>query len=136
MRELAAEQLEYEKKFYSVNSWATRSVQIRGYLTFVNEFAENRAPFPCSLQRVALCAVWLARTLSYRSVINYLSGLNFFLKQNGVPTISYGDYFVAATLKGIRREKGDAPKRAPPLLPHMLLRIFRELTHNEGHVAW
>ena len=136
LRELAAEQLGYEKQFYSVNSWATRSVQIKRYLAFVEEFALNRAPFPCSSKWVALYAAWLVRSLAYRSVINYLSGLNFFLKQNGEPPIDYGDYFVAATLKGIRRVKGDAPKRAPPLLPNMLLRIFQGLTNNEGHVAW
>ena len=44
------------------------------------------------------------------SVLNYLSGLNLYLKQNGSPTINYADYFVMATLKGIRRERVDAPK--------------------------
>ena len=111
-------------------------VQIKRYLTFVEEYAENRAPFPCSSQRVALYAAWLAHTLSYRWVINYLSGLNLFLKQQGEPGIVYSDYYVAATLKGIRREKGDAPRRAPPLLPSMLLTIFQGLSGNKGHVAW
>lgn len=97
---------------------------------------ENRAPLPCSSKWVALYATWLARDLSYSSILNYLSGLNFYLKQNGSPTIAYSDYYVAATLKGIKRAKGDAPKRAPPLLPGMLYKIFAGLTLNSGHTAW
>ena len=50
--------------------------------------------------------------------------------------IAYDDYKVSATIKGIRRDKGDAPRQAPPMLPAMLLKIFEGLTENEGHVAW
>lgn len=136
MEELRREQLALERGYYADNSWATRSTQIKKYLEFVELFADNRAPFPCTSERVALYAAWLARTLTYRSVINYISGLNFFLKKNGADVISYDNYFVEATLKGIRRAKGDAPHRAPPILPHMLIRVFNELTANQGHIAW
>ena len=130
------EQRGYERSFYSKNSLATRSVQIRRYLIFVEEVSIDRSPIPCSSERVALYATWLARDLSYRSILNYLSGLNFFLKQNGSGGIVYDDYIVAATLKGIRRGKGDAPRRAPPMLPSMMLKIFDLLTASPGHTAW
>ena len=136
VQELRQEQRGYEGKCYSQNSLATRSVQVKRYLAFVELFADNRAPFPCSPGRVALYAAWLARTLTYRSVVNYLSGLNYFLRKSGLKGIQYDDYVVSATLKGIRREKGDAPRRAPPILPYMLLRMFGGLTGNQGHVAW
>ena len=42
---------------------------------------------------------------------------------------------LAATLKGIRREKGDEPHKAALLLPGMLRRIFRELTGNSWKAA-
>ena len=76
--ELEAEQRRFEKQFYAPNSWMSRAVQIRSYLEFVDLFAGDRAPLPCSVQRVALYAAWLARSLSYRFVIYYLLGLNFF----------------------------------------------------------
>ena len=104
--ELAVEHRGFERKFYSTNLLATRSVQIKRYLAFVDDFSVNRSPFPCSSERVALYATWLARSLSYRSILNYLSGLNYFLKQNGSAGIAYEDYIVAATLKGIKRGKG------------------------------
>lgn len=126
----------FEGRCYAVNSITTRSVQVRRYLEFVQLFADNRAPFPCSSERVAMYAAWLARTLTYRSVVNYISGLNYFLRKSGLKGIEYGDFVIAATLKGIRREKGDAPRRAPPILPYMLLRIFAGLTGNAGHTAW
>ena len=73
------------------------------YLKFVEEFAETHSPIPCDSLQVALYATWLARTLKYSSVINYLSGLNFFLKENGAVPIDFSDFTVKATLKGIRR---------------------------------
>lgn len=111
-------------------------MQIRRYLEFIKKFSSGRAPFPCPPETVALYATYLARTLTYRSVLNYLSALSFFLKQNSQPSIKYDEYVIAATLKGIRREKGDEPRRAAPLLPSMLIKIFAGLTHNTGHVSW
>ena len=107
---LRAEQLAFERKCYAKNSWASRTVQIKKYLSFGELFSEDRAPTPCFSERVALYATWLARNLSYRSVINYLSSINFFLKQNHMPAIAYGDYYVSATLRGIKRGKADAPR--------------------------
>ena len=130
------EQREFESHCYAVNSRTTRAVQVKRYLEFVDRFADDRAPFPCPSEQVALYATWLARDMTYRSVINYLSGLNNFLKQHGEGGIVYGDYLVAATIKGIRRDKGDAPRQAPPMLPAMLVRIFGELTGNRGHNSW
>ena len=111
-------------------------MKIWWYLDFVERFGDDHAPFPCSAEHVALHATWLARVLTYQSVVNYLLGLNHFLKLSGVEGISYGDYIVQATLKGICRQKGDTPRQAPPLLPVMLLCMFAFLTLNTGHVAW
>ena len=126
MTTLRREQV-FKNQAYAKNSAVVTGAQIRKYLEFVNLYCEDRAPFPCANEQVALCATWLARSMKYSSVINYLSGLNYFFKLNGQPVIDYGEFVLSATLKGIRREKGDAPRRAAPLLPSMLRRIFREL---------
>ena len=109
---------------------------MRRYLEFVEAFSESHSPLPCDSAQVALYATWLARTLRYSSVLNYLSGLNFFLKQNEAPTIRYTDFIVASTLKGIRRDRGCPPKQATPLLPGMLMNMFAFLSTNPGHNAW
>ena len=50
----------------------------------------------------------------------------------GAREIDYDSYIVKATLKEIRRVKGDTPRRARPLLPAMLRRIFVNLSHSPG----
>ena len=55
------------------------------------------------------------------SIQNYLSSLNYFLKQR---EIDYDSYIIKTTLKGIRRVKGDTLRRARPLLPSMLRQII------------
>ena len=44
--------------------------------------------------QVALYATWLARSLKYVSIINYLSVLNFFLKENRYPPIDYSAFIL------------------------------------------
>ena len=130
------EQRGFQAKSYAPNSLTTRGVQTRKYLEFIEEFSTTHSPIPCSSEQVALYATWLARSLRYSSILNYLSGLNNFLKQHGSPKINYDDYVIASTLRGIRRQKGDASRQAAPLLPYMLLKIFALLTQNAGHTAW
>lgn len=136
MLKLIQEKQAFQKKFYAPNSVTTRSVQIRRYLDFIEEFDGEFPPTPCSTAQVGLYAVWLARTMKYSSVTNYLSGLNYFLKQEGSTPIDYTQFDLATTLKGIKREKGVPPRQATPLLPDMLLRIFARLSATPGHTAW
>ena len=109
---------------------------MKKYLEFAAFFSETHAPLPCNADQVALYATWLARTLKYSSILNYLSGLNVFLKQNGALPIDYSSFIVSSTLKGIWRRLGDTPKQAVPMLPSMLRSIFTGLTTNQGHVSW
>ena len=99
---LTAEQRGFERQYYSTNSLATRGVQIRRFMELVDQFWDNRAPFLCLTERVAFYAIWLARDLTYRSVLNYLLGLNYFLKQNGVEGIIYEEFLIQSMLKGIK----------------------------------
>ena len=133
---LQREKQAFQKQFYAPNSITTRGVQVRRYLEFIEEFRGHFPTTPCPPAQAALYAVWLARTLKYTSVLNYLSGLNFFLRSEGSEPIDYKNFEMASTLKGIRRELGCHPKQATPLLPNMLRQIFAGLTPSEGHTAW
>ena len=136
MAQLAKEKATFQSHSYAPNSVTTRGMQTRKYLEFVEEFAETHSPIPCGSRQVALYATWLARTLKYSSILNYLSGLNNFLRQQGATPIDYGDFEIASTLRGIRRDRACPPKQALPMLPGMLLRVFELLSTNPGHVAW
>ena len=133
---LRGEQRRYEEQVYAPNSVTARGVQVGQFLEFVAAFSPDRAPMPYSDEQVALYATWLARSMKYSSIQNYLSSLNYFLKQRGVREIDDDSYIVKATLKGIRRVNGNTPRRARPLLPAMLRRIFVNLSHSPGHMAW
>ena len=126
----------YQGQVYSKNSSLTRKTQIKKYLKFVELFGIDRSPLPCSMVQVALYATWLARSLRYSSITNYLSGLNYFFKLHEFLPIDFDNYILSSTLRGIRRVKGDTPKRALPLLPNLLLKIFAFLLDTAGHVAW
>lgn len=136
VEQLHQEMQGFQRRSYAPNSQTTRGVQVRKYLEFVEDFSVSYSPLPCPPQQVALYATWLARTLKYSSVLNYLSGLNHFLRQNGATPIPYTDYEIATTLRGIRRERACPPRQALPILPDMLVRMFALLSSNQGHVAW
>ena len=103
----------FQKKFYAPSYVMTRSVQICCYLEFIEDFGGEFTPLPCPTSQVGLYVAWFARTMKYSSVTNYLSGLNFVLKQEGAPPIDYTQFNLTTTLKGITREKGVAPAMPP-----------------------
>ena len=95
--QLVAAQKGFQAKSYALNTVSTRDTQLKKYLEFVAEFSTTHSPSPCPPEQVELYATWLARTLCYSSILNYLSGLNNFLKKNRCPTINYDDYVLAST---------------------------------------
>ena len=88
------------------------------------------------MEQVALYATWQARSLKYNSILNYLSGLNYFFKLHDFPVIDYDNFILSSTLIGIKRVKGDSPRQALPLLPNMLLKFVSNLRASPGHTAW
>ena len=121
--------------FYSENSKTARLVQLRKYLAFIDEFAGLLSPLPCDSAQVALYIAWLARSLKFSSITNYLSGLNYFLMSEGAPTIDYKNFKVKSVLKGAKRQLGSAAHQAAPILPSHLLAIFKKMSSSVGHVA-
>lgn len=121
--------------YYSANSRSTRAMQVRKYLHFIEEFRGLISPLPCPSSQVAIYIVWLARSLKYSSITNYLSALNFFIKSEGFPPIDFSDHLVRTVLGGAKRTLGCVVKRAAPLLPAELLKIFNLMSEREGHVC-
>lgn len=121
--------------YYATNSRSTRSMQIKKYLTFIDEFAGLLSPMPCPPSQVALYVVWLSRTLKYSSITNYVSALNYFLKSEGSTPIDFTSHQVKTIMGGAKRTLGCAVKRAAPLLPTELTRMFSFMSGSVGHVC-
>ena len=81
LRDLEAECEELMSKHYADTTQPTRDSQVKKYLTFCQEFEGILTPLPCDSAQVCLYIAYMKRTLKYVSVINYLSGLNDYLKQ-------------------------------------------------------
>ena len=81
--------------YYVPNSQLARSIQVRKYLNFIEDFSYHFAPIPFPDNQVAPYATWLGRSLKYACIINYLIGLNFFLKQNNAKPIDYSSFIVS-----------------------------------------
>ena len=113
-----------DERFYASNSKTTRSMQIRKYFQFIDEFHGLLLQLLCPSPHVALYITWLSRSLKYSSITNYLSALNFSLKSEGVPLIDYSAHQVRKVLGGIKRTLGCTVKRAAPLLPKELITMF------------
>ena len=114
---LCDETKELAVQYYAPSSINTRSIQIRTYFRFVDEFEGLLFPVPCPPHQVALYITWLAKFLKYSSLTNYLSALNFFLKSEGSSPIDYSNHFVRTVLGGVKRKLGLKQKVAMPLLP-------------------
>ena len=81
VEELQLEQKQFQSKYYARSSIATRKGQINKYLKFKDDFGGYYSSIPCNALHVALYATWLARTLKYSSIVNYLSALNYFFER-------------------------------------------------------
>lgn len=110
-------------------------MQIRKYLKFINEFEGLLSPFPCPSHQVALYITWLSRSLKYSSITNYLSALNFFLRAEDSEPINYSSHAVKTVLGGAKRSLGCFVKRAAPLLPADLQKMFNLMSTTPGHTA-
>ena len=132
---LVRERLKYDRAQYALSTQRTRSVQVRAYLQFCEEFEENLSPYPCGVDQVCLYMTFLARRLCFSSIRNYVSALSIHLKDLDCEPVDYSCHKLKKCMMGIRRIKGDGVSQAAPLLPSGLLRVFGALQRTQGHTA-
>lgn len=125
----------YEQNRYAASTRTTRGVQVVSYLKFVDEFKGIIEPYPCSNNQMCMYVVYLARRLTYQSIRNYVSALSTHFKDMGLPAVDYECHQLKKCLMGIKRVKGDYVKKATPLLPIMILKIFSTLCQVPSHTS-
>ncbi len=121
LEELTAEATAAAAKFYSENSWKTRHSQWRKYLDFCN--ATHCVALPCSATTLCAYIAFLARTLKYTSICNYVSALRTLHKLNDASVDAFECFVVKATLKGYKRILGVNIVRKYPVTVSMLKQI-------------
>lgn len=84
---------------------------------------------PVPAQPVHLCryAAYLAADLAYTSIVQYLNGVRLLHLERNLPNPLSLNHKLACVLRGIRRVKGDRPKRKQPLTPALLADILSSL---------
>lgn len=132
----------FQQEAYSLNSHKA----IRTALNAMTRFCEATGLWPdsrvgWSSAVLALYVAFLAETVEHSTIQGYLSmGPRVFHLRHGLPWDPLkADYFVQATLKGIRREKGDARPNQKLALKVAHMQSIRDLlrpTSDIGHLAF
>ena len=86
---------------------------------------------PCDSRRVATYIAYLSFFLVYSSILNYLSGLSFYLKSRGRTGVDFTNFCVRTALNGARRICGKGRGKSVGLFPKDLLEIFKKLDVND-----
>ena len=87
---------------------------------------------PASTTNICFYAAFLARSLKYTSVKQYISTIVLLHREFGLTNPLTDNYFVSSLLKGIRRVKGDSVNQKLPITLDLLFRIFKLLNFRSS----
>ena len=90
---------------WAPNTKATRNSQWKKYITFCVD--NNLVPLPAQPQTVARFLVYLARSVKYSTVNNYLSAINKLHEYYGHEGNFRDIFMVQLVLSGLKRRLGD-----------------------------
>lgn len=82
---------------------------------------------PATSSTICRYAAYLARSLKYNSVKQYLNIIRLFHEEWNLPSPLTNNFALTCTLKGIRRHLGDAVVRKKPITPEFLQKILSNL---------
>ena len=100
---------------------ATQRAQWNKYLLFCDNFGQ--IAMPADAHQMCRFIVYLAQSMKYTSINNYLSGIILLHKMYGYEHDLRSDFRVKFTLQGLKRVLGDKSCRKSPLLPVDLYNI-------------
>ena len=99
--------------------------QANCYERFCNQYGLRY--LQCGAQQVTTYVAFLSFFMIYSSILNYLSGLTFYLKSRGKTGVDYSNFLVRSALSGARRMCGKGRGKSPGIFPKDLLCIFSKL---------
>ncbi|XP_078613489.1 uncharacterized protein LOC144883111 [Branchiostoma floridae x Branchiostoma japonicum] len=124
-RNLDAEISAFRASTFADSTKSTYGTHLRAYLQFC--LFLGYPPVPATTEIVCRYAAFLARSLTYTSVRQYLNIVSLLHKEFGLPNPTLQNWQLHTVLRGIRRFKGDTPRRKLPITPTILLGILSTL---------
>lgn len=120
----------------SPNTSKTRLSQWRKYFEFCALYEFH--PLPADECLACLYITHLSESLSYNSIVNYLSALWALHKVSGCQYPDPSSFIISSTLKGARFELGCVTKQAPPMQLASMRAIFLSLNMSvlDDLVLW
>ena len=115
----------YRGMTYAPSTQQTYKVHYKSYLVFCDYIGVS--PVPASSTTLCRYAVFLARSLKYSSVRQYLNIVRLLHLDWGLENPMKNNFSLDCVLKGIRRGLGDKPARKRPITPELLLAILAKL---------
>jgi len=133
MTQLQREVAQYQEAQYAPATAKAIRTARRAYTAFCQEYGQWPEPSTGITDAQLNCFVaLLARRVKYATILNYVSlGVRTFHEEYGIPWAPTATrYTCRATLKGIRRLKGDVKSQKLPITTEILRKIHSKLDHT------
>ena len=124
-KELAEEVLFYRNQTFATNTKRTYSTHRNAYLRFC--FSMNLPSVPASSQTICMYATFLARSLKFSSIKQYIGIIGLMHKEFGLPNPLLDNWHVSSLLTGVKRVLGNAPNQKLPITIDVLRRLYQQL---------
>ena len=117
--------LHFQRSAYAPGSLANLRSHLRAYFLFC--IAAGHPHLEFSVDHICKFLVFLSRSLSFVTIRNYLSSLRIFFELHGINVDLPKDFYIALTLRGIKRLHGCQSVAKLPITPDILIRIYKSI---------
>ena len=124
-RELAEEVLHFRNQAFAANTKRTYSTHRNAFLSFCTFM--NLPPVPASSSTICLYAAFLARSLKFSSIPQYLGIIGLLHKKFGLANPLTGNWHLSSLITGIKRVLGHERLQKLPVTPSLLLKIYKAI---------
>ena len=121
---------------WAPNTKSTRNSQWRKYITFCVD--NGLVSVPADPQTVSRFLVYLARSVKYSTINNYVSAINKLHEYYGHQGNFRDVFMVQLVLSGLKRRLGDTVLQKMPLTTTQLLHMYRLVSLDDdcAHAMW
>ena len=115
---------------FAKGTYSNLHTQFRTYFAYAVYF--QRTPLPASSKTLCGYAQFLSRALKPSSVNNYISGVKTLHTLLGYKFQFSDDFHLQLVLRGISRQNPHVPRRASPVTPEILTKIYQHMDRDSS----
>ena len=131
LQQLKREARESQQLAYAEGTFSNFSTQWVTFMEFCIKF--SLVAFPVTSMTLVWYVQYLSSKLrSHRTLNSYLSGSKKLHELLGFSTKGYDGVLLKLTLQGLRRSNQHIVRRAPPVTPTILKKVYYRLNHNDA----